>query len=115
MELEKNNIIDTAKIILFKDWFKKEDFKILSMHFKSFFILFFKIVGVLALRIVIICLLPISVFILSKLDYYARISSLKSWVKTIKKDKSFFSNDLYSELKSIIKNNPEYYKVIKTK
>ncbi len=67
----------------------------------------------LCIQVVLLITLPISVFLMVKLDYISEKSGLLSWVKVMREDKEFFRKHYYVELKTHIKDNQQYYTYFK--
>ncbi|UYE90929.1 hypothetical protein [Vibrio phage vB_VaS_L1] len=74
------------------------DFKVL---FTKACVLFFHIASILTA--------PVSVFIIIKIGRWAEVSNLKSWVKTMRRDRGFFHQHHYIEIKRHIKEHEKSY------
>ena len=66
------------------------------------------------IRIFAICTLPISLFIWVHYGRYYEIKSLQLWVNHIRKDKEFFYDHYYIEIKHHIRMYEESYEILLT-
>ena len=64
---------------------------------------------VFSVHVLCVVTLPLSVFAVIKVGRMAEISSLKSWVKTMRRDRRFFREHHYIEIKQYIKEHEKAY------